>query len=171
MKILLKSMLAAVLCAAVIIAGISTGAAYAAEKEVPVKVTFNKKNVTVTNKVTVKSLKKKWGKPQKETNDRSTIYSWKKGKTSINYFDYSNAQMLEVNILDKNGKMFGVKVGMKKDAALKNLKKTYGVKKSNITSAGEEGKEALQIPVPSLAAWVYFENEKVSGMYYQASVK
>lgn len=165
MKKKMTSIIAMLLCAILTITGICTDTAYAAEKEVPVKVTFNKKTVTVTNKITAKSLKKKWGKAKKETNDSSTIYTWKKGETSISYNDDPDFRMIEVNIYDKNGKMFGVKVGMKKDAALKILNKTYGVKESDIRSAGEEGKEALKITVP-MVGWVYFEKGKVSGMYY-----
>ena len=128
MKKLFRTMIAAILCAAIAIASIGTDTAYAAGK-VPLKVTFNKKSVTLSKdinesikKVSLKILKKKWGKPKKKTNDGYTTYTWKKGKTSIRY-SAGKFSDIDINIEDRNGEMFGLKIGMTKDAALKRTEK------------------------------------------------
>lgn len=72
MKKKITTLVSVLLCIILIIAGISTDTAYAAKKT-PLKVTFNKNTVilakdinTKPEKPEVKTLKSKWGKPEKE---------------------------------------------------------------------------------------------------------
>ena len=51
MKKKMTTIITMLLCAILTITSICTSTAYAVKKEVPVKVTFNKKTVTVTNKI------------------------------------------------------------------------------------------------------------------------
>lgn len=69
----LTTIIAMILCAIITVTSFGTDTAYAASKT-PLKVTFNKKTVTLakdastmTTSVTVKTLTKKWGKPKKRS--------------------------------------------------------------------------------------------------------
>lgn len=137
MKKAFTSILAIILCAMIAVTGISVETAYAANKAVPFKVTFNKKSVTLSKdtekgieKVNVKTLTKKWGEPDQHI-DGYTVYVWKKGKSEIIYGE-ENPDMpflkpyIEFHIDDKNCSLLGMKVGMKKNKAAKILKKING---------------------------------------------
>ena len=116
------------LCAIITITGVCTETAYAAE-DTTVKVTFKKKSVSEDGieRVNLKTLKKKWGKPSDTYEYYGTYgYTWKKGKTEITYKDDTNTperSALIINIEDKNGSINGVKVGMTKAKAKKIFKK------------------------------------------------
>ena len=129
MKKKLTTILAMLLCAIITITGVCTETAYAAE-DTTVKVTFKKKSVTYSvsedgiERVNLKTLKKKWGKPS-DTYEYYG-YTWKKGKTELTYKDDTNTperSALIVSIEDKNGSINGVKVGMTKAKAKKIFKK------------------------------------------------
>ena len=143
MKTILKSIIAAILCAAVVIAGISTGSgtAFAASKKVPLKVVFDKTAVSLIKDLNtstgrgdtpkLRKLEEKWGKPSKKKDGYGmTTYTWKKGRTSIEVTDYDvekgGVGSISINISDKNGSLCGVKVGMKKANAIKKLEKSLG---------------------------------------------
>lgn len=139
----LTTIIAMILCAIITVTSFGTDTAYAASKT-PLKVTFNKKTVTLakdastmTTSVTVKTLTKKWGKPKKEVcegdplcggRDGNTTYIWEKGKTTITYtipvdveFTHGGKQIW-IYSYDKNLKILGIKVGMKQKKAEKILK-------------------------------------------------
>ena len=140
----LTTIIAMILCAIITVTSFGTDTAYAASKT-PLKVTFNKKTVTLakdastmTTSVTVKTLTKKWGKPKKEVYegdplcgglDGNTTYIWEKGKTIIKYIIPvdetfgSLRKRIEIHALDKNIKILGIKVGMKQKKAEKIEKK------------------------------------------------
>ena len=133
MKKTFTSMIAVILCAIITITGISSETAYAAGSNM-LKLTFNKKSVTLTvneekegvESVKLSTLKNKWGKPESSGDENLTTYTWEKGKTSISYTDYYETPQFSnfsVSIYDKNGSLCGIKVGMKKSKALKILKK------------------------------------------------
>lgn len=132
MKKKLTTILAMLLCAIITITGVCTETAYAAE-DTTIKVTFKKKSVTYSvsedgiERVNLKTLKKKWGKPSDTYEYYGTYgYTWKKGKTEITYKDDTNTperSALIVSIEDKNGSLCGVKVGMTKAKAKKIFKK------------------------------------------------
>ena len=192
MKQKIKSMLALILCAMFVMTGIlSTGAdtAYAADGKVPVKVTFKKTTVTVSKDasdnddsldVTLETLNKKWGKPKKPTEDMgfgyvATTYTWKKGKSSIKYIvgDGPIHSYFDVFIYDKNVEIFGVKYGMKKDAALKKLKK-LAKKESDISVSTNEDntkKESIYVMNGAANCTVELKNGKVIAIEYTSIVK
>ena len=192
MKQKIKSMLALILCAMFVMTGIlSTGAdtAYAADGKVPVKVTFKKTTVTVSKDasdnddsldVTLETLNKKWGKPKKTTEDMgfgyvTTTYTWKKGKSSIEYTvgDGPIHSYFDVFIYDKNVEIFGVKYGMKKDAALKKFKK-LAKKESDISVSTNEDnpkKESIYVMNGAANCTVELKNGKVIAIEYTSIVK
>ena len=153
MKKTLKSLITFVLCIAVIITSISagTGMANAKDKKIPLKAGFNSIEIVLVKNLNddsredteIKTLEKKWGKPKKvEEDDPITFYTWKKGKTSItignNTPSGNHVGYIKIDIKDKNGSMYGVKVGMKKSEALKKLKKVAGSKNVIVTKDGQE---------------------------------
>lgn len=163
MKKTITSILAIMLCAIIAITGISTETAYAANSTTALKVTFKNKSVTLTDdieegieKVNVKTLTKKWGKPKTEKSEGSTTYTWKKGKSSIRYFNdktiYSN---IWISINDKNVTLMGLKVGMKRDKAAKILKSLGAEDKyeETMTAASTDSRTMITC---------MFENGKVS---------
>lgn len=136
MKTTLKRIITVILCAVLAITSTGINTAYAAQK-LPLKVTFNGKSATLSKDLTaddrgtvkIKTVKTKWGAPKKEKNGGYIYYTWKKGKASIQIGDdngYIGSIHIEIN--DKNASVYGVKVGMKKDAALKKLKNATGIK-------------------------------------------
>ena len=131
MKKKLTTILAMLLCAIITITGVCAETAYAAE-DTTIKLTFKKKSVTYSVKedgierVNLKSLKKKWGKPS-DTYEYYGIYgyTWSKGKTNFTYEDNTTTperSLFVINIGDKNGSISGIKVGMKKSKVKKILK-------------------------------------------------
>ena len=140
----LTTIIAMILCAIITVTSFGTDTAYAASKT-PLKVTFNKKTVTLakdastrTTSVTIKTLTKKWGKPKKEIEegdplcggrDGYTAYVWEKGKTRIKYIIPvdetfgSLRKRIEIYSFDKNFKLLDIKVGMKQKKAEKIEKK------------------------------------------------
>lgn len=140
----LTTIIAMILCAIITVTSFGTDTAYAASKT-PLKVTFNKKTVTLakdastmTTSVTVKTLTKKWGKPKKEVYEGSplydgldgyTTYIWNKGKTTITYVSPVDETFcglrkhIDIHSSDKNIKIFGIKVGMERKKAEKIEKK------------------------------------------------
>ena len=138
MKKTFKSILAMILCAMIAITGIGTETAYAANSKTPIKVTFNKKTVTLSKDINdsvkplnLKTLNKKWGKPKKTEQETRTEYTWKKGKTTINYYVSKTPKAertgcertyIRIDSYDANGGAFGIKVGMKRSKAEKILK-------------------------------------------------
>ena len=138
MKKKMTTLLAMLLCTILTIAGICTDTAYAAEKT-PLKVTFNKKTVTLAKDINtkpaapkVKTLNKKWGKPEKSVNDYgSTFYTWDKGKTTVYYYVSnvpkterfgSERTYMQITSTDKKFAVNGIKVGMKQKKTEKILK-------------------------------------------------
>lgn len=145
MKRKVTTILAIILCAIITVTGIYADTAYAADKT-PLKVTFKGKTVTLTEDVdvkpaapNVKTLKNKWGKPKKEiqhdnsedeTMETSIRYTWTKGKTTIMYHIQkyrepmwtSARTYIRIDSSDKNLKVNGIKIGMKKSKAEKILK-------------------------------------------------
>ena len=146
MKKTFTSILAMILCAIIAITGISSETAYAADSNT-LKLTFNKKSITLSidnekgvESVKLSTLKNKWGKPESSGDNYLTTYTWKKGKTSINYTDYYETPQFSnfsVSIYDKNGSLCGIKVGMKKSKAVKIMKK-IGAKEINDDSISVE---------------------------------
>lgn len=149
MKNKLTTILAMLLCAILTITGIGIETAYAAEKT-PIKITFNKKTVTLAKNINTKpkqpdfkTLKSKWGKPEANEiiapdwntyEDRlyGIMYSWKKGESGITYHISetprdkrigSDRTYITIGIFDKNIKVNGVTVGTKQKKAEKILKK------------------------------------------------
>lgn len=185
MKATWKRILTAILCAAILITGLATmtgiDTAYAAKKH-PLKVTFNGKSVTLAKDIgeeahatSLDTLEEKWGKPKAKINkmEGTAAYTWKKGKTSIMLTVYNDGgTCISVNIPDKNGSILGIKTGMAKATALKNLKKATGLQE------GEEGiyvyeeygnpkiDEIINIPI-SIACKVYLKDGKVTNIYYK----
>lgn len=150
-------MITAVLCAAVVIAGIRTesGTACAAAKKVPLKVVFDKTAVNLIKDLNgghgdtakLKKLEEKWGRPsKKKAGDGTTSYTWKKGKTSVEVNDYLAEKgcigSIHISIEDKNGSMCGIKIGMKKTDAVKKLQKLFGKEKVEVVEA-EDGEYIL----------------------------
>lgn len=138
----LKAAVALVLCVCFVLSGISAETAFAANKKFPLKVTFNGVEASMdkdlydmnADKGTISSLKKSWGKPKTSKDGDATSYSWEKGKSYVWLYDrqpeYPGGEgPLMIDIKDKNGAVWGVTVGTKKDAALKKLKKVFGAKK------------------------------------------
>ncbi len=167
MKTLLKSIITAVLCAAVVIVGIraESGTACAAEKKVPLKVVFDKTAVTLVKDLNdtkynpgrvgesakLKKLKEKWGGPSKKevSENGLTYYTWKKGKTSVKVNDQADKGYIggiSIDIGDKNGSMCGIKIGMKKADAVKKLQKLFGKEKVEVVEA-EDGEYILATSV------------------------
>ncbi len=155
-KWIMNVMIAAALCAVITVSGILSGAtaSYAAEKKQPLKVDFCGKTATLMkdvyqwkqgSQVKIKTIEKKWGKPGKKEpgfDNGTWDYTWKKGKTSITMNNYSGTALgdvggISIEINDKNASIYGVKVGMKKDQALKNLKKAVGSEKVIVLKEGE----------------------------------
>lgn len=153
MKTILKSMTAAVLCAVIMIAGISTesGRAFAAGKKEPFKVGFKNTVVSLIKDVnhegargdtpTIKKLEEKWGKPSKKKQNSTKVYTWEKGETTISVTDYDAVKghvgSIHINIGDKNGSLCGVKVGMKTADALKKMEKAFGKKRVVLCKEGQ----------------------------------
>lgn len=137
MKRKVTTILALILCAIITVTGICADTAYAADKT-PLKVTFKGKTVTLAKDVNVKpaapkfkTLKSKWGKPKKTENELYTDYVWTKGETTIGYYvckvpkeELIGCQRTYIRIdsSDKNLKVNGIKIGMKKSKAEKILK-------------------------------------------------
>ncbi len=136
-----KGIAAIMLCMVLALTGLNVQVASAASGKVPLKVTFKGKTAAFVKDLnnkdfneypTVKSLTSKWGKPKKSAvkydAGEAWKYTWKKGKTEIILMTDTRDEKAEisfgkVDIQDKNGALCGVKVGMKKDTAVKKLKK------------------------------------------------
>lgn len=145
----MKSIFALILGAFIAISAVNPETAYAAGKKMSLNVGFKGKTVNLIkdinngerNEITIASLKKKWGKPKVKKSDDGyfVFYTWKKGKTKIevgdavveagkkNYSGYVGS--ISISIKDKNGSLWGVKVGMSKADAMKKIKKALGTKK------------------------------------------
>lgn len=169
MKTLLKSMLAAVLCAAVISTG--AGTACAASKKAPLKVVFDKKAVNLIKDLNtstgrgdtpkLKKLEESWGRPSKNKDESGiTTYTWKKGKTSIEITDYDVEKggigSITISIEDKNGSLCGVKTGMKKADAIKKLQKSLGKK-----AVSEDGGYIMALAGPYMPVQIGLSDGKV----------
>lgn len=154
-----------------------------------VKVTYNGKSITFNREITwkgdqpvvklhsepktLKDVEKKWGKKTRLAKDgeeyAGEAYVWKKGKTFISVRQDPGGKYLGyvyVESKDKNAAVAGVKVGMKKETAVKKLQKLYGKdavmadkgKKGVITSGGDWG--MLEIT---------FKNGRISGIVWMRS--
>ncbi len=134
MKKTFTSIIAIILCAIITVTGISSETAYAADNTVACKIGFNGKTVKLSDdieegieKASLKTLTKKWGKPNtKYGNESCMTYVWSNGRTQINYTDYADTKIRDnfsIDISDENGSVCGIKVGMKKSKAVKILKK------------------------------------------------
>lgn len=135
----ITSLIALILCAVLAISGLCVETAYAANKKMSLKVGFKGKTVNLIKDIndeydryelSVASVQKKWGKPKTKKYGDSTMYTWKKGKTTIEVSDFdakkdgkSYVGGITIHIKDKNGSLWGVKVGMKAETALKKIKK------------------------------------------------
>lgn len=185
MKTTLKSIIALIVCIATVITSISagTGTAYAAGKKLPLKVGFNGTVVTLINDLNtsnrltsetpkLKKLKEKWGKPDQTKHDSRLTSIWKKGETSIQITNSSvkddEIGGITIDIKDKNGSLFGVKVGMKTATALKKLKKVAGNKNVTLNKDGDD----LYIVVVNntyMPSSFTLTNGKVSSIYWYRS--
>lgn len=179
MKTTLKSIIALIICIATIITSISagTGTACAAGKKIPLKAGFKGTEIILVKDLNIgsredtkiKKLEKKWGKPSKtkRLNENETSYIWKKGKTSIEITNDSTCKDyvggIHISIKDKNGSLYGIKVGMKKNMAAKKIKKTLGIK-------AKDDDESLWVDTGCYAP-ISFEikNGKVSFMHWGRS--
>lgn len=155
-KRMLKVTLAVALCTIIAVYGASPGAetTCAAETKPALSVNYCGKTVKLIKdiygkevRVKVEAMEKKWGKPNKKekayANDYEFWYTWKKGKTSIvvdNFTggDPGNAGGIHIDIKDKNASICGIKVGMKKQKALKKLEKTIGKEKFIVLKEGQQ---------------------------------
>lgn len=183
-----------------------------AKTQTGVKVTFNKKTVvfdrtyvdeggefkakTKSEPKTLKDVEKKWGKKTrlagKNEEYAGQAYVWEKGKTKITIMQDAGGAGLgyvELNIRDKNASVAGVKVGMKRAAAVKKLQKLYGKKrvaqlrdgqyaspdeKGSLNIDGKaKGKAYTSIEVSAGADGMTLsftlKNGKVSGIYWMRS--
>jgi len=179
MKTTLKSIITVIICIATAITSISAGmgTACAAGKKIPLKAGFKGTEIILVKDlnsgsredIKIKKLEKKWGKPSKTKrfNENKTSYIWKKGKTSIEITNDSTCKDyvggIHISIKDKNGSLYGIKVGMKKNMAAKKIKKALGIK-------AEYNGESLLVDT-GLYAPISFEikNGKVSSMYWGRS--
>lgn len=147
----IKRIAAIVLCMVIAVTGLNTQTVSAASKKLPLKVTFNGKTASLVKDVreysysesdypSIKSLETKWGKAKKSFYENGPTpdhkypqYTWKKGKTKIAVCKYDaeskGIHYFAIEIKDKNGALCGVKVGTKKDTALKKFKNAFGIKK------------------------------------------
>lgn len=193
----LKAAVALILCAFIVLSGISTETAFAANKKIPLKVTFNGVTVNLVKNLrseddsspALSSLKKKWGTPktakQGEGDYAEETHSWKKGKTEIKLSyvpvgPYSEKKggfntYVGVVIEDKNGSLWGVTVGMKKDTALKKIKKALGTDKVYKTLDGKDQSKVFIVENKKIIAantGVYMpvnfvlKDGKVTGIYF-----
>ena len=168
MKKTFKSILAMILCAMIAITGIGTETAYAANSKTPIKVTFNKKTVTLSKDINkgikqadFKILKEKWGEPEYFDDKEYPSWSWKKGKATINYSDNIPVPARSgfyIETSDKNCSICGLKVGMKESKAKKIMKK-LGAEKPYNFAAYESGRTTLSCE---------FTNGKVSNIRLSA---
>ncbi len=152
MKTTMKRHITALLCAALVMTGLEAGTAYAAGKKTPLKVGYRGTTISLIKDLgtstgrddtpKLSSIKKKWGNPKKGTSEGMTTYTWKKGKTSIEITDFDAGKdgvgSITVDIRDKNGSLCGVKVGMKRDAAVKKLQKQFGKKVVLVVKEGQQ---------------------------------
>ncbi len=193
MKQKIRSITALILCAMLFITGIistETDSAYAAGGKLPVKVTFNKKTITVSKDarddddsldVTLETLNKKWGRPEKTTEDMgfgyvATTCTWKKGKSSIKYIagDGPIHSYFDVFIYDKNVAIFDIRYGMKKDTILKKLKKLAKNETDISVSANKDDqkKESIYVIINGVSNCnVKLKNGKVIAIEYTSIIK
>lgn len=175
MKKKITTIITMLLCAILTITAISTDTAYAAEKNIPVKVTFKKKSLTVNantekggiDRVKLSTLKKKWGKPSTSKSELMAEYAWKKGESEVKYVDVYEAphsSLIYITAYDKNASVSGIKVGMSKSKAKKLLKKLGKVEEQ------KDGSGQLDVLYVNILdggnAYIncYIENGKVSGI-------
>ena len=158
MKKKITTIITMLLCAILTITAISTDTAYAAEKNIPVKVTFKKKTLTVNantekggiGRVKLSTLKKKWGKPSTSKSELMAEYAWKKGESEVKYVDVYEAPHSSL--------------GMSKSKAKKLLKKLGKVEEQ------QDGSGQLDVLYVNILdggnAYIncYIENGKVSGI-------
>lgn len=135
MKKKLTTILAMCLCAIMMVTAINPSTAYAADNYTKIKVKYNDGTATFKvnmdkkgiEKVKVKTLKKKWGKP--DVTDKSELrdnYQWNKNEeTRISFTDnYMDPRWGGVTVIahDKAISVCGIKIGMKASKASKILK-------------------------------------------------
>lgn len=156
MKTTWKRIITAIICAVIAITSIETSMAYAAKKKIPFKVAFNGTSVSLFKDINpgdyskLKTVEKKWGKPsKKETvgDSYATECTWKKGKTSIHLVGRNADDCVirfSIDIKDKNGALCGIKVGMKKETALKKMQNMFG--KKNVTVEKYEDGQSVEVP-------------------------
>ena len=160
MKTTFKRIIAVILCAVIVIASTGTNTAYAATSKPPLKLKFNGKSINMVNVLengneetaSIAEVMKKFGEPDKksEANDLGTEfteYVWEKGSSSI---QLTNIKVLsngseylghfDVQLKGKNDALCGIKVGMKKAAVLKKLKKMFG---KNDVCVAKEGQSIV----------------------------
>ena len=134
-----ESILILILCAVLAITGITFfgfDTAYAAEKT-PFTITFKGKSVKLDKdfnnsiengikKISYKSLKKKWGKASEATDYEGSPFFWIKDTSSVIYYEgetKNSGSALQFELYSKNSGICGIKIGAKKAAVLKKLKK------------------------------------------------
>lgn len=118
------------------------------------------------------SVEKKWGKAKVKKQDGVTTYTWKKGKTEIlvNNFDAEENYIggIEIDIKDKNGSLWGVKVGMTKAAALKKIKKALGTKTVLGKKRTDDGLWEIDGKIPKSGVYIAANEETIdayTGVY------
>ena len=134
-----KSILTLILCAVLAITSITffgSDTAYAAEKT-PFTIAFKGKTVKLDKdfnnsiengikKISYKSLKKKWGKASEATDYEGSPFFWIKDTSSVIYYEgetKNSGSALQFELYSKNSGICGIKIGAKKAAVLKKLKK------------------------------------------------
>ena len=135
MKKKLTTILAMCLCAILTLTAINPATTYAADNYTKIKVKYKGETMTFKvnmdkkgiEKVKVKTLKKKWGKPDIiDENEITDLYNWQKTETT--WIQYRNNHLnhiwggLNAYVNNKSVSVCGIKVGMKASKASKILK-------------------------------------------------
>ena len=75
------------------------------------------------------------------------------------YVETGGVGSISINIEDKNGSLCGVKTGMKKDDAIKNLQKSLGKK-----AVSEDGEYIMALTGPYMPVQIGLSDGKVSSI-------
>lgn len=147
-----KRMITVILCAVMITVGFRAATAYAAKSKPPLKVAWNGAAVSLVKvqkdgseeAASLETVVDKWGEPDKKVklDDVYTQYFWKNGKSTVQFDTCKNSDTGDaflchffVQLKGKNDALCGIKIGMKKETAIKKLQKMYG--KNNVCAAKE----------------------------------
>ena len=156
--------------------------------KIPVKVKFGKKTITLTKDtnggkyITLKKLKEALGKPTDTGNDDIVYWEWKKGESTISLVRYYGESILVI-AKDKNMEILGIKVGMKKETALKKLKKLLGCSDEDFVSTpikyeDDDIRELIELPIPGMlpdmapmGPYIEVKDGKVTEIYFHTGIE